>query len=85
MRFETSAELRLFASSVRGALEGWQPPREPAFGTWWDEHDEELATEPSPGAAPEPPSAPEPPQPRRAGGLVDSVRGLMGRRGRDRR
>jgi hypothetical protein len=44
------------------------------------EHDAELATEPQPGTAPTP-SADE--QPRR-GGLVDSVRGLMGRRGRRR-
>jgi alkylation response protein AidB-like acyl-CoA dehydrogenase len=45
VRFETSSELRLFADSVRGALAGWEPPREPAFGTWWDEHDEELAVQ----------------------------------------
>jgi acyl-CoA dehydrogenase-like protein len=43
VRFETSTELRLFASSVRGALEGWEPRREPGFGSWWDEHDEERA------------------------------------------
>ena len=43
MRFETSPELRLFADSVRGAISGWEPPREPVFGTWWDEHDGELA------------------------------------------
>jgi uncharacterized membrane protein (UPF0136 family) len=43
VRFETAAELRLFADSVRGAVGGWEPPREPDFGTWWDEHDEGLA------------------------------------------
>ena len=43
MRFETSPELRLFADSVRGALGSWESPREPVFGTWWDEHDGELA------------------------------------------
>ena len=44
MRFETAPELRLFADSVRGAIGEWEPPREPAFGTWWDEQDEQLAT-----------------------------------------
>jgi hypothetical protein len=49
------------------------------------EHDAELAV--GPDAAP--PSTPEAPPapgggPRRSGGLVDSVRGLMGRRGRGR-
>ncbi len=44
MRFETSSELRLFADSIRGAIGDWEPPREPSFGTWWDEHDDELAT-----------------------------------------
>lgn len=43
MRFETSPELRLFADSVRGAVGAWEPPREPVFGAWWDEHDAELA------------------------------------------
>lgn len=43
MRFETSPELRLFADSVRGALGGWEPTREPVFGTWWDEHDGDVA------------------------------------------
>jgi len=43
VRFETSPELRLFADSVRGALGSWEPPREPVFGSWWDEHDTGLA------------------------------------------
>jgi len=43
VRFETSLELRLFADSVRGALGSWEPPRECVFGTWWDEHDVDLA------------------------------------------
>jgi hypothetical protein len=43
VRFETSPELRLFADSMRSALAGWEAPREPTFGTWWDEHDDALA------------------------------------------
>lgn len=43
MRFAVAPELTLFAESVRGALAGWEAPLEPAFGTWWDERDEELA------------------------------------------
>jgi alkylation response protein AidB-like acyl-CoA dehydrogenase len=43
MRFDVSAELGLFAESVRGALAGWQAPLEPAFGSWWDDRDDELA------------------------------------------
>jgi hypothetical protein len=43
VRFEVAPELRLFAESVRGALAGWEPPREPELGTWWDEHDPALA------------------------------------------
>jgi hypothetical protein len=43
VRFEVAPELRLFAESMRGALAGWEPPREPELGTWWDEHDEDLA------------------------------------------
>lgn len=43
MRFEIAPELRLFADSVRSALDGWEAPREPVFGEWWDEHDAELA------------------------------------------
>lgn len=43
MRFATAPELELFAESVRGALAGWEAPREPAFGEWWDERDDALA------------------------------------------
>ena len=43
MRFTTDPELDLFAESVRGALAGWEAPREPAFGEWWDERDDALA------------------------------------------
>jgi hypothetical protein len=48
------------------------------------EHDTELATDPPPAAptAPTPaPSGPPPAAGRRSGGLVDSVRGILGRRG----
>jgi hypothetical protein len=44
------------------------------------EHDQELATEPQPGTPTQPPPAPAP----RRGGLVDSVRGMLSRRGRGR-
>lgn len=43
MRFSVEPELALFAESVRGALAGWEAPREPVFGTWWDERDDDLA------------------------------------------
>ncbi|WCB95483.1 hypothetical protein DSM104299_04231 [Baekduia alba] len=45
------------------------------------EHDEDLAIEPGPIPEPTPPS---PAAARRPGGLVDSVRGLLSRRGRGR-
>jgi hypothetical protein len=43
MRFDVNPELALFAGSVRGALTGWEPDREPVFGEWRDEHDGALA------------------------------------------
>ncbi|HET6507777.1 MAG TPA: hypothetical protein VFG42_13385 [Baekduia sp.] len=43
------------------------------------QHDRDLATDPSPSPTPTPDPAAGP---RRAGGLVDSVRGMLGRRGR---
>jgi hypothetical protein len=43
MRFEVSDELALFAKSVRTAVGDWQPPREPDFGEWLDDRDDELA------------------------------------------
>lgn len=43
MRFAVDEELTLFASSVRDVVAGWEPVREPAFGAWWDEHDDGLA------------------------------------------
>jgi hypothetical protein len=54
------------------------PPEESAFERIEDalrEHDDDQATEQTPPAAG---------TPRRAGGLVDSVRGMLGRRGRGR-
>jgi hypothetical protein len=41
--FDVPAELTLFAESVRGALAGWAPPREPDLGAWQDDRDDELA------------------------------------------
>ena len=43
MRLAVDPELVLFAASVRGALEGWEPPLEPVLGTFWDERDEARA------------------------------------------
>jgi hypothetical protein len=43
VRLTVEPELELFAESIRGALAGWEPPREPAFGEWWDERDDALA------------------------------------------
>jgi hypothetical protein len=43
VRFETANEHILFAESVRGALSGWEAPREPEFGTWQDDRDDALA------------------------------------------
>ncbi len=42
MRFATDGELRLFAESVRGALETFDAPLEPRLGSWWDERDDAL-------------------------------------------
>jgi hypothetical protein len=33
----------LFAESVRAALDGWEPPREPELGSWQDDRDDALA------------------------------------------
>jgi hypothetical protein len=41
--FDVPAELALFAESVRAALDGWAPPREPDLGAWQDDRDDELA------------------------------------------
>jgi hypothetical protein len=46
------------------------------------EHDQDLATEPQPGTQEPAPSSSTAAAPRRSGGLVDSVRGIIGRRGR---
>ena len=43
MNFEVASELRQFGESVRAAVGGWAPPREPDLATWLDDHDEELA------------------------------------------
>lgn len=43
MRFEVSDELRLFAESVRSAIGGWEPKREPELGSWQDDRDDDLA------------------------------------------
>lgn len=43
MRFEVVDELRLFAESVRAAIGGWEPEREPELGSWRDDRDDELA------------------------------------------
>jgi len=43
MRFEVADELTLFAESVRAAIGGWQPPREPELGRWQDDRDDGLA------------------------------------------
>jgi alkylation response protein AidB-like acyl-CoA dehydrogenase len=42
MRFRADEETALFAESVRGVLAGWEGPREPRFGDWWDERNEAL-------------------------------------------
>lgn len=42
MRFETGEEPRLFADSVRAAIGGWEPPREPDLGAWLDDRDDAL-------------------------------------------
>lgn len=43
MRFVVEGELSSFAESVRAAIGGWEAPREPPLGEWWDEHDSTLA------------------------------------------
>lgn len=43
MRFQLSEELALFAESVRAAIGGWEPAREPDLGAWQDDRDDELA------------------------------------------
>jgi hypothetical protein len=43
MTFDVPAELSLFGESLRAALAGWQPPREPELGSWQDDRDDELA------------------------------------------
>jgi hypothetical protein len=43
MRFEVAPELRLFGDSVRAAIGGWEPPREPELGAWQDDRDDPLA------------------------------------------
>jgi hypothetical protein len=43
MRFAVDSELRLFGESVRAAVGGWEPPREPDLGTWLDDRDDALA------------------------------------------
>jgi hypothetical protein len=43
VRFTVVPELALFAESVRGALEGYAPEREPVFGDWLDGRDDALA------------------------------------------
>jgi hypothetical protein len=43
VRFTVADELVLFAGSVRAAVSGWEPPREPDFGEWLDGRDHDLA------------------------------------------
>ena len=43
MTFGAPAELLLFGESLRAALAGWQPPREPDLGAWQDDRDDALA------------------------------------------
>jgi len=43
MTFDVPAELSLFGESLRAALAGWQPPREPDVGAWQDDRDDALA------------------------------------------
>ena len=43
MTFDVPTELTLFAESVRAALGGWEPPREPELGAWQDDRDDALA------------------------------------------
>jgi hypothetical protein len=43
VRFVVEPEHALFAASVRAALDGWEAPREPVLGSWWDDRDDALA------------------------------------------
>jgi hypothetical protein len=43
VRFTVDPDVELFAESVRGALSGWEPALEPAFGEWQDDRDDGLA------------------------------------------
>jgi hypothetical protein len=43
MRFEVSPELRLFGESIRAAIAGWEPAREPQLAAWLDDRDDALA------------------------------------------
>jgi len=43
MTFDVPSDLALFAESVRAALSGWEPPREPELGAWQDDRDDALA------------------------------------------
>ncbi len=43
MKLALSSEEQLFAESVRTAIHGWQPAREPELGAWLDDRDDALA------------------------------------------
>jgi Acyl-CoA dehydrogenase, C-terminal domain len=43
MTFDVPEELSLFGESLRAALAGWTPPREPDVGSWQDDRDDELS------------------------------------------
>lgn len=43
MRFDVAPEQKLFAESVRTAVGGWEPSREPNLASWLDDRDEALA------------------------------------------
>jgi len=43
MTFDVPPELVQFAESVRAAISGWTPQREPELGEWQDDRDDELA------------------------------------------
>ena len=43
MRLDVSSEERLFAESVRSAIGGWEPTREPELAAWLDDRDDALA------------------------------------------
>jgi hypothetical protein len=44
VRFDVQSDLTLFAESMRAAVRGWEPPREPDLGEWQDDRDYELAS-----------------------------------------